>query len=128
MTKPKELTTKINNTMIDIPLELRVPPQGKYNRGIYTCYECGFEPEGHSVVPHMLGIAETSAGTMVVWECPKCGQKWMFHYRAQNAFEPYDYAAKLIAYRTGDPNWRYVYNPDWVAAQQKKSELTSDNK
>lgn len=30
--------------MIDIPLALRVPPQGRYNRGIYTCYECGFEP------------------------------------------------------------------------------------
>ena len=24
----------------------------------------------------MLGLAETSAGTMVVWECPRCGQKW----------------------------------------------------
>ena len=24
--------------MIDIPLSLRVPPQGRYNRGIYTCY------------------------------------------------------------------------------------------
>ena len=30
--------------MIDIPLSLRVPPQGRYNRGIYTCYECDFEP------------------------------------------------------------------------------------
>ena len=29
--------------MIDIPLSLRVP-QGRYNRGIYTCYECDFEP------------------------------------------------------------------------------------
>jgi len=24
--------------MIDIPLSLRVPPQGRYNRGIYTPY------------------------------------------------------------------------------------------
>ena len=30
--------------MIDIPLSLRVLPQGRYNRGIYTCYECDFEP------------------------------------------------------------------------------------
>ena len=30
--------------MIDIPLSLRVPPQGRYNHGIYTCYECDFEP------------------------------------------------------------------------------------
>ena len=30
--------------MIDIPLSLRVPPQGRYDRGIYTCYECDFEP------------------------------------------------------------------------------------
>jgi hypothetical protein len=28
--------------MIDIPLSLRVPPQGRYNHGIYTCYECDF--------------------------------------------------------------------------------------
>ena len=58
--------------MIDIPLSLRVPPQGRYNRGIYTCYECGFEPPHYNVVPCMLGLAETSAGTMVVWECPRC--------------------------------------------------------
>ena len=56
--------------MIDIPLSLRVPPQGRYNRGIYTCYECGFEPPHYNVVPCMLGLAETSAGTMVVWEVP----------------------------------------------------------
>lgn len=60
--------------MIDIPLSLRVPPQGRYNRGIYTCYECGFEPPHYNVVPCMLGLAETPAGTMVVWECPRCGQ------------------------------------------------------
>ena len=47
--------------MIDIPLSLRVPPQGRYNRGIYTCYECGFEPPHYNVVPCMLGLAETSA-------------------------------------------------------------------
>ena len=35
--------------MIDIPLSLRVPPQGRYNRGIYTCYECGFEPPHYKV-------------------------------------------------------------------------------
>ena len=50
--------------MIDIPLSLRVPPQGRYNRGIYTCYECGFEPPHYNVVPCMLGLSETSAGTM----------------------------------------------------------------
>lgn len=48
--------------MIDIPLNLRVPPQGRYNRGVYTCYKCGFEPKHYNVVPHMLGLAETSAG------------------------------------------------------------------
>ena len=26
----------------------------------------------------MLGLAETSAGTMVVWECPRCGQNGCF--------------------------------------------------
>ena len=41
--------------MIDIPLSLRVPPQGRYNRGIYTCYECGFETPHYNVVPCMLG-------------------------------------------------------------------------
>ena len=39
--------------MIDIPLSLRVPPQGRYNRGIYTCYECDFEPPHYNVVPCM---------------------------------------------------------------------------
>lgn len=43
--------------MIDIPLSLRVLPQGRYNRGIYTCYECGFEPPHYNVVPCMLGLA-----------------------------------------------------------------------
>ena len=100
--------------MIDIPLSLRVPPQGRYNRGIYTCYECGFEPPHYNVVPCMLGLAETLAGTMVVWECPRCGQKWMFHYRAQNAREAHDYAAQLLAYRRGDP--------DWIVAQRKNKE------
>ncbi|WP_278965594.1 hypothetical protein [Alistipes senegalensis] len=95
-------------------MSLRVPPQGRYNRGIYTCYECGFEPPHYNVVPCMLGLAETPAGTMVVWECPRCGQKWMFHYRAQNAREAHDYAAQLLAYRRGDP--------DWIAAQRKNKE------
>ena len=58
--------------MIDIPLSLRVLPQGRYNRGIYTCYECGFEPPHYNVVHCMLGLAETLAGTMVVRECPRC--------------------------------------------------------
>lgn len=107
--------------MIDILLSLRVLPQGRYNRGIYTCYECGFEPPHYNVVPCMLGLAETSAGTMVVWECPRCGQKWMFHYRAQNAREAHDYAAQLLAYRRGDPDWRMKLNPDWIAAQRQKS-------
>lgn len=107
--------------MIDIPLNLRVPPQGRYNRGIYTCYECGFEPLGYNVVPHMLGLAETPAGVMVVWECPRCGQKWMFHYRALNAREAHDYAAQLLAYRRGDPDWRMVQNPDWIAAQRQNN-------
>lgn len=104
--------------MINIPLNLRVPPQGRYNRGVFTCNECGFEPHYYNIVPHMLGIAETTAGVMVVWECPRCGQKWMFHYRAQNDREPFDYAAQLVAFRRGDPNWRSVQNPDWIAAQQ----------
>ena len=56
----------------------------------------------------MLGLAETSAGTMVVWECPRCGQKWMFHYRAQNSREAHDYAAQLLAYRRGDTDWIVV--------------------
>ena len=30
--------------MFDITFSLRVPPQGRYNRGIYTWYECDFEP------------------------------------------------------------------------------------
>ena len=102
--------------MIDIPLNLRVPPQGRYNSGLFTCNECGFEPPLYNLVPHMLGLAETTAGVMVVWECPRCGQKWMFHYRVQNARESYDYAAMLIAYRRGDPEWMHVRNPDWEKA------------
>lgn len=90
--------------MIDIPLALRVPPQGRYNRGIYICYECGFEPPHCNVVPCMLGLAETSTGTMVIRECLQCGQKWMFHYRAPNAREAYDCVAQLLAYRRGDPD------------------------
>ena len=108
--------------MIDIPLSLRVPPQGRYNRGIYTCYECGFESPHYNVVPCMLGLAETLAGMMVVWECPRCGQKWMFHYRAQNSREAHDYAAQLLAYRTGDPDWRMTLNPDWIAVPRQKKE------
>ena len=42
--------------MIDIPLNLRVPPQGRYNSGIFTCNECGYEPPLYNVFPHMLTI------------------------------------------------------------------------
>ena len=74
--------------MIDIPLVLRRSTQDRYNRGIYTYYECGCEPSHCNVVPCMLGIAETSAGTMVVWEFPRYGLKWMFHYLTQNPGSP----------------------------------------
>ena len=42
----------------------------------------------------------------------------MFHYRAQNAREAHDYAAQLLAYRRGDP--------DWIAAQRKNKEKKPD--
>ena len=45
----------------------------------------------------------------------------MFHYRAQNSREAHDYAAQLLAYRNGDPDWRMTLNPDWIAAQRQKS-------
>jgi hypothetical protein len=46
----------------------------------------------------------------------------MFHYRAQNSREAHDYAAQLLAYRNGDPDWRMKLNPDWIAAQRQKKE------
>lgn len=53
---------------------------------------------------------------------PRYEQKWMSHYRAQNVREPFDYAAQLIAFRRGDPDWYSVQNPDWIAAQRTKNE------
>ena len=107
--------------MIDIPLSLRVPPQGRYNRGIYT-------------VMNVISNRRTIRSTLHAGpcrdlcrydgrlECPRCGQKWMFHYRAQNSREAHDYAAQLLAYRTGDPDWRMTLNPDWIAVPRQKKE------
>ena len=33
-----------------------------------------------------------------------------------------DYAAQLLAYRTGDPDWRMTLNPDWIAVPRQKKE------
>ena len=70
----------------------------------------------------MLGLAETSAGTNGRLGMSPVRSEWMFHYRAQNSREAHDYAAQLLAYRRGDPDWRMTLNPDWIAVPRQKKE------
>jgi len=40
----------------------RIRLQGKMNKGVYICYECGFKAPNCMVVPYMLGITNSEWG------------------------------------------------------------------
>lgn len=66
--------------MSTIPIKFKIPLQGKMNKGVYNCIKCDFVSPHYDVTPYILGFSESNWGDMVVWECPKCGQKMFFHY------------------------------------------------
>lgn len=64
-----------------IPIQFKIPLQGRMNKGVYQCLECRFTAPEYDVTPYIKGFADSNYGEMVVWECPECGQKQFFHYR-----------------------------------------------
>ena len=40
----------------------------------------------------------------------------------QEALEQMCIRDRLLAYRTGDPDWRMTLNPDWIAVPRQKKE------
>lgn len=79
---------------------ITLPQNTRFNKGVYNC-TCGFRAENANVTPYMLGISSTQWGEMVVWQCPRCEAKWMFHNRKR----VYDYSKSFEAYKNGENNW-----------------------
>jgi hypothetical protein len=88
-----------------VPVSLRITPVGKYNPGIYTCYNCNWEPADICIVPYALGFFDCSAGTMIAWECPKCFKKQFFHARLTES-RSYNYLNMFDAFKAGILNWK----------------------
>ena len=85
-----------------IPIEVIIPLQGKYNKGVSNCIECNFRNPEYNVTPNIIGFAESKWGEMLVWECPICHTKQFFHYDTSYGF---DYVKAFIAFKSGDPKW-----------------------
>lgn len=81
-----------------------IPDGTKFNKGIYECIECGFEAAHLNVTPYILTISDSKWGEMVVWECPKCFQKQMFHNRRRL----YDYRRSLASFKGGDHLTKWI--------------------
>jgi len=73
---------------------------GRINKAVYQCINCDFKAPNYSVVPYMLGIADSQFGEMVVWECPQCFKKWYFHSRS-NEEDSYPYEIAHELYNAG---------------------------
>ena len=85
----------------NIPLQYKVPLQGKMNKSINDCINSGWggkcsNPKEHrqiscNVTEDVIGFADSQWGTMVVWECKECGQKQFFHLREWDSMMRTDY-------------------------------------
>lgn len=88
-----------------VPVSLKIAPAGRYNPGVYTCYNCEWQPEDICIVPYALGFFDHQAGTMIAWECPKCFKKQFFHARLSEA-RSYNYLNMVDAYKAGVSRWK----------------------
>lgn len=77
---------------------------GRMNKAVYRCLDCDFKAPHYSVVPYMLGVADSAYGEMVVWECPECFSKWFFHSRG-NRQDSYPYEIAHELYSKGVKDW-----------------------
>jgi len=96
----------------NIPLKYKVPLQGTMNKGIYSCFECRFDPvhrqSKYTVVEDIIGFADSIDGVMVVWECKNCGTKYFYHLRDwEETIKAHDIVVKYDEYvKTGKWEWR----------------------
>lgn len=86
-----------------IPSKFKVQPQGRINKGVYECYACDFKAPNYNVTPFIVGFADHPAGLMVVWQCPECGSKSMFHQRKDK--HSMNYVVQFESFLSGDVDW-----------------------
>jgi len=60
--------------------QIITPLTGKYNKSITRCLSCNFEMDSNnSLFMNSLGLADSSWGDMIVYECPVCFEKSYCH-------------------------------------------------
>lgn len=94
----------------NIPLEYRIPLQGRMNKGVFECINGGFggncpdtrthRHSKYNVVEDIIGFAETQWGWMVVWKCKDCGQVQFFHLRENEQRGTFDYVRMYHEWKT----------------------------
>lgn len=69
---------KLDITIMDVPIEYRVPFRGEYNAGVLRCPNCdnSFINETDSKI---IGFAELNGQVVLIQECQKCFEKCYYH-------------------------------------------------
>ena len=82
-----------------IDIKYKMPLVGEYNKGISYCMECDYnawDDDNDSVFYHIVGVADSSIGLVVIVECPKCFEKWYFHARLGKTASPYEHFIDVV--------------------------------
>ena len=79
-------------TFESLPQEHKTHLTGKYNRGVYSCLDCDYNPFkiGENHFDNIIGFAKSNDEVMIVCECPKCFEKWFCHARLKRNDDVYD--------------------------------------
>lgn len=90
--------------MSNIDPKYRIPLQGKYNSGIYTCNHCGCEilfgdKDYGSLYDHIIGFNDSPIGMVAIYECPECFEKFYCH-NGYGKLTSYMYFLESIEYGT----------------------------
>lgn len=80
--------------MTKIDKKYKIPLVGKYNKGIYTCFNCNskllFNDKLGTTFDNMIGFSEAPIGIVTIVECPVCFEKWYYHV-SYGTIDTYDY-------------------------------------
>jgi len=82
----------------EIDIRYKIDLSGQYNPGLTRCPDCDWsiwDGDG-SVYNECCGIAETTVGTYMVIECPKCFTHYYFHIRLVQENGHYEYFLKCV--------------------------------
>jgi len=76
---------------MNVELKDKIPQQGEYNEYISECLECGYKPDwpNEHHLYFAIGWFQLQGEWCVVWECPKCGEKWFHHDRELEFYSTY---------------------------------------